>query len=92
VRTIHRLEWLRRGETLTLQVVGDGFLRGMVRNLVGTLVEVGRGRKTPAEVAALLAPGGTRRDAGPTMPAHGLELVRVSYPPELAPPEPGAGV
>lgn len=56
----------------------DGFLRYMVRNLVGTLVDVGRGKRTPEEFAAVLA-GGDRKKAGMTAPAHGLYLVAVHY-------------
>jgi tRNA pseudouridine38-40 synthase len=63
---------------LVYDVVGDGFLRHMVRAIVGTLVEVGRGRRTPESVASLLR-GGTRQDAGRTAPPHGLFLVRVIY-------------
>jgi tRNA pseudouridine38-40 synthase len=62
-------------------VVGDGFLRGMVRSLVGTLLEVGSGRRTVESFFHLLA-GGSRREAGPTAPAHGLTLERVEYPEE----------
>ncbi len=62
-------------------MVGEGFLRGMVRALVGTLVEVGTGRRSPQSFAGLLA-GGPRAMAGPTAPAHGLVLERVFYPPE----------
>jgi tRNA pseudouridine38-40 synthase len=58
--------------------VGDGFLRGMVRSLVGTLLDVGLGRRTVASFAALLA-GAERSAAGPTAPAHGLTLERVWY-------------
>jgi tRNA pseudouridine38-40 synthase len=50
-----------------------------VRNLVGTLVEVGRGRRDPRSMAAILA-AKDRTAAGPTAPAHGLCLVRVDYP------------
>jgi len=56
----------------------------MVRALVGTLVEVGLGRRAPEEVAALLA-GAPRGAAGATAPAHGLVLERVIYPPEWRP-------
>jgi tRNA pseudouridine38-40 synthase len=51
----------------------------MVRSLVGTLLEVGRGRRSPESFRALLA-GRPRDDAGPTAPAHGLCLDRVLYP------------
>ncbi len=70
------LEQEQRFFTLTFQ--GEGFLRGMVRALVGTLLEVGHGRRTVAEFAHLLH-GRPRREAGPTAPAHGLVLERVHY-------------
>lgn len=63
---------------LAYEVCGNGFLRHMVRAMVGTLVEIGRGRCAPEWVTALLG-GGTRSDAGPTAPAQGLFLVRVDY-------------
>ncbi len=81
-RTVFAAEWLVEGELLTFRVNGDGFLRGMVRSLVGTMLELGRGRRNLLDLEALLA-GGTRAAAGPTMPARGLELVSVAYPPEL---------
>jgi tRNA pseudouridine38-40 synthase len=79
VRRIASAEWLDDGPELTFRVRGDGFLRGMVRALVGTLLEVGRGRRGVDEFAALLA-GGARGDAGATAPARGLTLERVFYP------------
>ena len=63
---------------LVYEVSGDGFLRHMVRAIVGTLVEVGRGRRREASIAALLA-GGSRSQAAITAPAQGLFLVRVVY-------------
>lgn len=65
------------GATLiTVEVEADGFLRHMVRAIVGTLVEVGCGRRPAGDIASILASG--RRDrAGPTAPARGLFLVRV---------------
>jgi tRNA pseudouridine38-40 synthase len=79
VRAIARLEIAgeSRGE-IEILVEGDGFLRHMVRNLVGTLVEVGLGRRSPDSMAALLA-ARDRRRAGPTAPARGLTLLRVFY-------------
>jgi tRNA pseudouridine38-40 synthase len=78
------------GAELRFRVVGDGFLRGMVRALVGTLLEVGLGRRPPEDVAALLG-GAARGAAGATAPAHGLVLERVLYPPEWQPlPDPPA--
>lgn len=83
-RTITAAAWEERGEELLFRITGDGFLRGMVRALVGTLIEVGIGRRSPAELAALLA-GAPRDSAGPTAPAHGLVLEEVFYPPEWFP-------
>jgi tRNA pseudouridine38-40 synthase len=63
---------------VTYEVSGDGFLRHMVRTIVGTLVEVGRGWRDPASIEALLR-GGNRHAAGATAPPRGLFLVRVEY-------------
>ncbi|MDF1614575.1 tRNA pseudouridine(38-40) synthase TruA [Desulfurivibrio dismutans] len=68
----------RWGREFFFELAGDGFLRHMVRNIVGTLVALGRGRRRIAAPAALLA-GGDRSQAGPTAPACGLTLVRVLY-------------
>jgi tRNA pseudouridine38-40 synthase len=64
---------------IEIDLRGDGFLRHMVRNIVGTLVEVGQGRRTPESLAATLA-SRDRARAGPTAPAAGLVLVGVEYP------------
>ena len=64
---------------LAIEVEADGFLYNMVRNIVGTLIEVGRGKQTPNWIDDVLA--ACNRDvAGPTAPAHGLFLTRVDYP------------
>ena len=85
-RRIDLAEWLADGEALVFRIAGEGFLRGMVRALVGTMLEVGRGRRDVASFAGLLA-GRPRGEAGPNAPAHGLVLERVDYPAEwLAPP------
>ena len=85
VRTITELRltrgfapWKVRGTLMTLDVEGDGFLRHMVRNIVGTLVDVGLRRWPPSRVAEILA-SRDRTLAGPTAPASGLFLVRVHY-------------
>jgi tRNA pseudouridine38-40 synthase len=80
-RRIFAAAWDEAGEDLVLRIVGDGFLRGMVRALVGTLVEVGLRRRSAEEIPVLLG-GGERAAAGPTAPAHGLVLERVLYPAE----------
>jgi tRNA pseudouridine38-40 synthase len=68
---------------LCYDVTGDGFLRHMVRIIVGSLVEIGRGRQPAGWLARVLA-SRDRTAAGPTAPPHGLFLVRVEYPGALA--------
>ena len=64
------------GQEILIDVEGEGFLRHMVRNLAGTLIEVGRGRWLPERVGEILA-SRDRGEAGPTAPAAGLVLVEV---------------
>lgn len=79
IRTILRAEVLGEAKALLRIVLeADGFLRHMVRNIVGTLVEVGRGKRTPEGFAQVMA-SRDRTQAGPKAPAHGLFLVGVSY-------------
>jgi tRNA pseudouridine38-40 synthase len=86
VRTLSVSRWVEGtagepasgGPLLTYEVRGDGFLRHMVRNIVGTLVEIGVGRRRAESVEGLLA-SRDRGAAGPTAPAHGLWLVAVEY-------------
>lgn len=78
VRTIYSSEWRREGDVLLYRVRGSGFLHHMVRNLVGTFIEVGCGRMTPGRVAEILA-AKNRAVCGPTAPARGLFLVEVEY-------------
>ena len=66
------------GSYLVYEITGDGFLRHMVRAIVGTLVEIGRGWRTADSMRPLLA-GGDRHGAGATAPPHGLFLVAVDY-------------
>ena len=72
------------GRPVVVRIEGDGFLRHMVRAVVGTLVEVGDHRRDVDSITALLDRG-DRREAGPTAPPHGLVLVRVCYGPAVAP-------
>ena len=79
VRTISDLEIVHESDDIiAIDVVGNGFLRYMVRTIVGTLAEVGLGRRPVGDMRRVL--GSLRRDqAGPTAPAHGLVLVSVNY-------------
>jgi tRNA pseudouridine38-40 synthase len=80
-RTVRAIEWQDGGGydlPLVMRIEGDGFLRHMVRNIVGTLVEVGLGR-WPAGCIADIVTSRDRTFAGATAPARGLFLVRVLY-------------
>ncbi len=68
----------RAGDEIEFQVEGTAFLKYMVRNIVGSLVEVGRGKKPPEWIGGVLA-SKDRRLAGPTAPAVGLTLLEVTY-------------
>ncbi len=78
VRNIFRNSLSRDGAFVIYDVEATAFLRHMVRNIVGTLVEVGRGERTPASFRELLE-AKERTRAGPTAPPHGLFLVEVRY-------------
>ncbi len=78
LRTLDRLEVVREGDEVRIVAAGRSFLRHMVRNLAGTLVDVGLGRSSPDDVAAILA-SRERARAGPTGPPHALCLERVCY-------------
>ncbi len=80
VRTIFASRILRRPRTCMLiyEVTGSGFLHHMVRNVVGTLVEIGRGKLGPIDITRILE-ARDRTLAGPTAPAQGLCLVKVNY-------------
>ncbi len=78
VRTLRSLHLVARRRGLALVVEGDGFLYNMVRTIAGTLLDVGRGRMQPADVARALE-SRQRALAGPTAPAAGLWLVSVRY-------------
>lgn len=85
VRTISRLALVRppAEHEVWLEVEGNGFLKQMVRNIAGSLMQVGRGFREPEWIASILA-AKDRSVAGPTAPASGLTLVRVEYPPPPA--------
>ena len=77
VRFIRSLTVDRHGEEIHITVTGNGFLHNMVRIIVGTLVEVGRGERNPDSIPALFE--GKRADAGFLAPAQGLCLMEVYY-------------
>lgn len=70
----------QKGDLLVYRVRGSGFLKHMVRNIAGTLIEVGKGNLEPAGIETLLTPGHEGK-SGPRLPACGLFLVSVEYPP-----------
>ncbi|HSP20173.1 MAG TPA: tRNA pseudouridine(38-40) synthase TruA [Myxococcaceae bacterium] len=87
-RTLRTLTLHEDSDVLRLEVEGTAFLKHMVRNVVGSLVEVGRGKRPPGWIAEVLA-AKDRTLAGPTAPAHGLTLVEVSYGEGTRPPAGG---
>jgi len=76
--TINFLGFTLRGRFLRIEAEGNGFLRHMVRNISGTLVEVGKGRMDAGYIKEILL-SGNRDLAGPTAPARGLFLERITY-------------
>ena len=78
-RRIFQCEVKRRGSRLLFTVEGNGFLQHMVRNMAGTLLEIGGGRMSPGELENLFEKR-DRRLAGFAAPAHGLILLKVRYP------------
>ncbi len=82
VRVVLRCDIERHLDEIRIDVEGTGFLYKQVRNMVGTLLNVGRGLWEPAHVADILA-SGDRANAGPTAPPRGLTMQWVRYPPHL---------
>jgi tRNA pseudouridine38-40 synthase len=78
VRTVFRVGVEEEGGCLTFSVVGDGFLYNMVRIIVGTLIDVAKGKLTPDDVLRILD-SCDRRNAGQTAPPEGLCLWKVLY-------------
>jgi tRNA pseudouridine38-40 synthase len=77
-RIVEASLWEARDDLLVYRITADSFLYGMVRTLVGTMLEVGGGKRKLAEFERLLS-GGERKSAGPAVPARGLTLVDVGY-------------
>ena len=78
VRTIYEVAVEEQGSDLVIRVCGNGFLYNMVRIIVGTLMEVGQGKRTPESMQAVLA-AADRTAAGPTAPANGLMLIKYEF-------------
>lgn len=78
VRTIEALTVVREGDVVRFDVAGDGFLYNQVRSMVGTLVEVGLGKRPPAWMSEVLETR-DRTKAGANVPARGLTLLEVRY-------------
>ena len=78
MRRVFVSELHRDGELLVYRIEATAFLKHMVRNIVGTLVEIGRGDRPVGAMAEILA-SRDRRRAGKTCPPHGLTLVAVRY-------------
>ena len=76
-RTLHEVRVKRSGQLITVTVIGDAFLRGMVRRIVAALLRVGTGRTTKEQVAVALAQGPKPAFAGDAAPPQGLTLWRV---------------
>jgi tRNA pseudouridine38-40 synthase len=81
VRTVTRCELIEDRSLLHLDIEGNGFLRGMVRAVAGSLVEVGLGKQSVHWLKSLID-AKDRREAGANLPPQGLTLVRVDYPAE----------
>jgi tRNA pseudouridine38-40 synthase len=79
VRTLYRLDVRETAEGIILEFEGDGFLYKMVRNIVGTLLDIAAG-KLPSDCIPALLAAKDRRRAGTAAPPHGLFLVKVDYP------------
>jgi tRNA pseudouridine38-40 synthase len=78
IRGISAFTMRVRGEEITFTITGKSFLRYMVRNIIGTIIDVGRGKLKPGDIPAIFE-GKDRRKAGQTAPARGLTLAKVIY-------------
>ena len=78
VRRIKNITVIRKGKLIIIEITGSGFLHKMVRGIVGTLIEIGRGKLSIAAMKKILG-AKSRKAAGPTAPACGLCLMKVRY-------------
>jgi tRNA pseudouridine38-40 synthase len=84
VRNVTYATCRRSGDTVRIKVEANAFIRHMMRRIVGTALEIGEGRKPTEHMEQVLA-AGNKALAGPTTPAKGLFLIRVTYPDTFAP-------
>lgn len=80
--SLNEAVWLEKDGVLEFHISADRFLRNMVRAIVGTLLEIGKGQKSIADLDAILQ-SKSRSRAGVSVPAHGLFLVKVTYPSKI---------
>ena len=79
---VKKSEWKETDNLLVFTITANRFLRGMVRAIVGTLLDVGTG-KIPMKEFHSIVQSKDRKKAGANVPAHGLYLMRVKYPPGI---------
>lgn len=79
---VRRAQWIPRGGGYLFEIEADRFLHHMVRFLVGTMLDIGAGKRPASDIGAILG-SGDNSSVSPPAPAHALFLERVEYPPEL---------
>ena len=79
---VRQAQWTWKEDRLVFHICADRFLRNMVRAVVGTLLDIGSGKREPEDVKTIIN-SGKRSEAGPSVPAKGLYLVGISYPKTL---------
>lgn len=82
IRTITQAEWSKSGDKVSFEITGNGFLKQMVRNIVGTLIQM-HNQERPIELLTQIIEAKDRTKALTTAPPHGLFLVKVIYPTSL---------
>ncbi len=80
--TVSEAYWEEQDDFIIFKITANRFLRNMVRAVAGTLLDVGRGYTEASAITSIIE-SGSRQDAGTSMPAHGLFLVNIEYPPEI---------
>lgn len=79
---VRRASWTQESDRLIFRICADRFLRNMVRAIVGTLLDIGSGKRKAEDVKTIIN-SGKRSEAGASVPAKGLYLVGISYPETL---------